>query len=154
MSECEINQVTSVPEIWWPCVSMRPQLCVYRRGDGTRRHSFEMRQGERNNWIISDLRVTVALMGSSPAMHKAEGAAGVLKTAFTFHHPFRAHHWCCWEIVIRKSGNRWATWSSICSHVSGHLVNTSPVFTAKQLVRELVRLVGSLNDRPCSPACC
>ena len=60
---CEISQVTSVPKFWWPRVSMRPQLCVYRRGDGTRLHSFEMWQGERNDEIISDLRVTVAFRG-------------------------------------------------------------------------------------------
>lgn len=53
---CEISQVTSVPKFWWPRVSMRPQLCVYRWGGGTCRHPFEMWQGERNVKIISDLR--------------------------------------------------------------------------------------------------
>lgn len=57
---CEISQVTSVPKFWWPWVSVRRQLCVYRWGDSTRLHSFEMWQGERNDEIISDLWVTVA----------------------------------------------------------------------------------------------
>lgn len=86
---------------------MGPQLCVYGRGDGTRHYSFEILQGERNNEIISALRVTVAVMGSSPArsssagmltMHTAKSndcTAGALQTAF--HHRLTSY-----SDVVRK----------------------------------------------------
>ncbi len=65
--KCEISHVTSVPKFWWPQVSMRQAVCVYRWGAGTCHQSFEMWQGESNDEIISDLRVTVAFRGGSPA---------------------------------------------------------------------------------------
>lgn len=65
---CEISQVTSVPKFWWPWVSVRQQLCVYRWGDGTRLRSFEMwhrRAGWRDNlWFTS---YSSFQGGSSPA---------------------------------------------------------------------------------------
>lgn len=86
---------------------MGPQLCVYGRGDGTRHYSFEILQGERNNEIISALRVTVAVMGSSPARSSSAGmlaihtaksndcTAGALQTAF--HHRLTSY-----SDVVRK----------------------------------------------------